>query len=64
MANYIIVTRNPRTQKLAVVMDEDGDHPVEFTSEDDANRYAGEMVVCEAWGFDLVEVPAASKGAM
>lgn len=53
---YIIVSRNPRTKRLIVVTGEDAETVAEFETESEANAVAMAVPVCEAWGFEAVEV--------
>jgi hypothetical protein len=58
---YIIVTRKPGNTKRLIVIkaDDDSDDPpiAEFPSEEKAMRAAANVRACEAWGFEIVEVP-------
>lgn len=56
--NYVIVTRNPLTKRLVLVMEDDGDNVAEFESEQDAMDAADNTTICKAWGYELVEVAA------
>jgi anti-anti-sigma regulatory factor len=53
---YIIVSRNPRTQRLIVITGEDEDQVAEFGTESEASAVAMAVPVCEAWGYEVVEV--------
>jgi hypothetical protein len=53
--SYIIVARNPRTGKLAVITD--GEDVAEFGTEDEAIDAAGNTMICKAWPYHFVEVP-------
>lgn len=53
MKSYIIVSRNPNTKKLLVIVDEDG-NPAEFSSEETALDVAEKHNVCQSWGSDVV----------
>lgn len=53
---YILVTRNPRTKSLVVITRDDSDAPAEFATESEANAVAMAVPVCEAWGYQAVEV--------
>ena len=59
--NYIIVTRNPSTKRLALVMDESGEHVAEFESDQDAMDAANNTTICKAWGYEVLEVSAPPK---
>lgn len=52
---YIIVTRNPRSGRLIVVSDADGD-PAQFKTEDDAHEAAKHTVITRAWGYKVISV--------
>ena len=54
---YILVTRNPRTQKLIVITGEDDETAAEFETESDANAVALAVPVCTAWGYQAIEIP-------
>jgi hypothetical protein len=54
--SYIIVTRNPHTRRLVVVTGEDAETIAEFETESDANAVAMAVPICEAWGYEAVEV--------
>jgi hypothetical protein len=56
LMTFIITTRNPRTRKLVVVMDDD-DEVAEYETEEKAAEVARRVPVCEAWGFEIIEVP-------
>jgi hypothetical protein len=53
---WIIVTRNPRSKKLVIIHNDELDDFVEFGTESEANAVAMAIPVCEAWGFEAVEV--------
>ncbi len=53
---YILVTRNPRTKKLIPILGEDNETIAEFETEGDANAVAMAVPVCEAWGYEALEV--------
>lgn len=53
---WIIVCRNPRNQKLVIIHNDELDDFVEFGTESEANAVAMAIPVCEAWGFEAVEV--------
>ena len=56
--NYIISTRNPRTAKLILITEEDSELVAEFDTEHDAIRAACHIPICQAWGYELIEVSA------
>lgn len=56
---YIIVSRNPRTHRLLVVTGEDESEVAEFGTESEANAVAMAVPVCEAWGYEVLEVSKA-----
>lgn len=53
---YILVTRNPRSKKLVIITGEDDETVAEFATESEANAVAMAVPVCEAWGYEAVEV--------
>lgn len=53
--SYIIVIRNPRTKKLLAIEDAD-DNVEEFSTEMEAKRVADGAQICQAWGYEIVEV--------
>lgn len=53
---FILVSRNPRSKRLIVITGEDGDGPAEFATESEANAVAMAVPVCEAWGYQALEV--------
>lgn len=53
---FILVTRNPSTKSLVVITEENSEAPAEFETESDANAVAMAVPVCEAWGFQAIEV--------
>lgn len=57
---WIIVVRNPRNQKLVAITNDNGDDLVEFGTEDEANAVAMAVPICEAWGFQAVEITLTS----
>lgn len=57
MSTYIIGTRNPKTKKLLLVMDEDGEGVLEFPTEEAAAEHAKDIIICDAWGFDVIPAP-------
>jgi hypothetical protein len=56
-SNYIIATRNPRTKRLVLVVDDD-ENVAEFESEQEAIDAADNTTICKAWGYELIEVAA------
>jgi hypothetical protein len=52
MQRFIVVTRNPSSKKLVILVDED-DNPVEFDMEDAASEAADDNACCRAWGADI-----------
>lgn len=57
---FILVTRNPRTKQLIVITGEDQENAAEFQTESEANAVAMAVPLCEAWGFEAVEVTLSS----
>jgi Mg-chelatase subunit ChlD len=55
--SYIVVSRNPRTNKLVIVTDGDDNVPAEFGTEDEAAEAASNTTICKAWGYDVIECP-------
>ena len=53
---FILVSRNPRTKLLVVITEDDNDAPAEFETESEANAVAMAVPVCEAWGYQVLEV--------
>jgi hypothetical protein len=54
--SYILVTRNPRSKKLVPVLGEDNETIAEFETESDAIAVAMAVPICEAWGYQTVEI--------
>ncbi len=54
--SYIIVSRNPRNKKLVIITGEDEETVAEFATESEACAVAMAVPVCEAWGYQAVEV--------
>jgi hypothetical protein len=55
--SFIILTRNPGTRKLLIISLEPGsDAPSEYETEDEAFTQAAHIAVCDAWGFEIVEL--------
>ena len=53
--SYIILIRNPRTKKLLAIEDRD-DNVDEFATEADAEKIAQGAEICQAWGYEILEV--------
>lgn len=53
---YILVTRNPRSKKLIPILGEDNETIAEFETESDAAAVAMAVPICEAWGYEALEV--------
>lgn len=53
---YILVTRNPRSKKLIPILGEDNETIAEFETEGDAGAVAMAVPICEAWGYQALEV--------
>jgi hypothetical protein len=53
---FILVTRNPRTRQLIAITGEDQENLAEFPTESEARAVAMALPLCEAWGFEAVEV--------
>jgi hypothetical protein len=60
--SYILVTRNPRSKKLIPILAEDNETIAEFETEGDAAAVAMAVPVCEAWGYETLEVTSLSNG--
>ena len=59
MTTYIIVTRNPTSNKLMVIEEaagEDNSCISEFETEDAAYDHASTIPVCRAWGAEILPV--------
>jgi hypothetical protein len=54
--SYILIVRNPRSKKLVPVLAEDNETIAEFATESDAAAVAMAVPICEAWGYQTVEV--------
>ena len=56
--SYVIACRNPSSKKLFFIMDGEGpDELAEFDTEQAALDTAKRMLCCDAWGYNIVEVP-------
>lgn len=53
---YILLSRNPRVNKLVIVTDGEDNLPAEFESEEEAIDAAHNTTICKAWGYQVVEV--------
>lgn len=53
--SYILAFRNPRTKKLSVITDDNG-NVEEFETEAAATQTAGNTMACRAWGYEIVEI--------
>lgn len=54
---WIVVTRNPRSQKLVILtFGDELDDFAEFSTEGDANAIATTSPLCAAWGYEAVEI--------
>lgn len=54
---FIIVARNPRNRKLIVVTEgAEHDAVTELSTEGEAHKVAKYVVVCKAWGYQVLEV--------
>jgi len=53
--SYIIACRNPRSKRLLIVSDDNGD-PAEFGTEEEAFEAARATTCCRAWGAEIVPV--------
>jgi hypothetical protein len=60
--SYILVTRNPRSKNLVPILADDNETIAEFDTEGDANAVAMAVPICEAWGYEAVEITALSNG--
>lgn len=55
---YILLSRNPRSNKLVIVTEneEEDNVPAEFESMTDAIEAAHNTTICKAWGYRIAEV--------
>jgi hypothetical protein len=57
VSTFIIVTRNPHSNKLLTIVEEScTDEPQEFEHEGDANQVAEGVGCCRAWGYEVLEL--------
>ena len=58
--SYIIVTRNPRSKQLVVILngniDDNDAIPEEFETMVDAEKTASDIPMCRAWGFEILRI--------
>jgi len=57
--SFIIVIRSPVTKKLVVLqhwITDDDSYIAEYATEDEAFAAAGQTKICQAWGFEIVEL--------
>ena len=54
--SFIVMTRNPRTEKLIVMFEDEDGTVAEFDTEEEAMRAGNAMPVFEAWGIDIIEI--------
>lgn len=59
---YILIVRNPRSKKLVPVLAEDNETIAEFETEGDAAAVAMAVPICEAWGYQTLEVTNGDRG--
>lgn len=55
--NFVVLTRNPRSNKLLFLMDRD-ENVLEFDDEESARDVADQSGICKAWGYDVIKVAA------
>lgn len=53
---YILLTRNPKNDRLIAIADDDHGNLAEFGTEIEASDAAHSTTVCKAWGYQIVEV--------
>lgn len=53
---YIVLTRNPSTKKLIVIMNDDHEEIAEFPTENEAIDAVVRSKLCSAWDYEVVEV--------
>jgi hypothetical protein len=55
--SFVIACRNPSTQRLTFITEAGTDDQVaEFETETAADRAARALKLCQAWGFQVVEI--------
>lgn len=52
--NYILITRNPSGLGLLTIMT--GDEIAQFETEEEAETCADQQPLCQAWGYQVVEL--------
>lgn len=54
--SYILLARNPRTNKLVIVTDGEDNVPVEFQDREEAIDAAANTMITKAWGYEIAEI--------
>jgi hypothetical protein len=52
--NYILITRNPTGKGVLTIMTDD--EITQFETEEEAEACANEQPLCQAWGYQVVEL--------
>lgn len=53
---FVLITRNPRTNKAIAIVNADDDLISEFPTEAAATEAANNTTACKAWGYQIVEI--------
>ena len=54
--SYVLIVRNPRQGGGLLAIQNDDDSVAEFETEQDANYFANEHPLTQAWGYQIIEV--------
>lgn len=53
--NYILITRNPSRKGILTIMTDD-EEIAQFETEEEAEACAVQQPLCQAWGYQVVEL--------
>ncbi len=53
--NYILITRNPSYKGIITIMNDD-EEITQFETEEEAEACATKQPLCQAWGYQVVEL--------
>lgn len=54
--SFVVLTRNPRSKRLVIIVNGDPDDIAEFKTRAEAEVAARNTTVCKAWGHEIVEI--------